>query len=72
VGPTVVIGYYDQHGAELDPAATVENLVAGPHRAPGSLADLELMKRFWFAGELTRAGWAPSRVGSGGGSSCWW
>jgi ABC transport system ATP-binding/permease protein len=55
VGPTVVIGYYDQHGAELDPAATVENLVAGPHRAPGSLADLELMKRFWFAGELTRA-----------------
>ena len=55
MGPTVVIGYYDQHGAELDPAARVENLVAGPHRAPGSLADLELMKRFWFAGELTRA-----------------
>jgi ATP-binding cassette subfamily F protein uup len=55
VGPTVVIGYYDQHGTELDPEATVENLVAGPHRAPGSLADLELMKRFWFAGELTRA-----------------
>ncbi len=52
VGPTVVVGYYDQQGAELDPRARVQELVAGPHRAPGSLADVELMKRFWFAGEL--------------------
>ncbi len=51
-GPTVVVGYYDQQGVELDPAARVQELVAGPHRAPGTLADIELMKRFWFTGEL--------------------
>ena len=58
VGPTVVIGYYDQHGVELDPAARVQEVVAGPHRAPGSLADVALMKRFWFTGNLphTRVG----------------
>ena len=55
VGPTVVAGYYDQQGTELDPKARVQDLVAGGHRAPGSLADVELMKRFWFAGELTHA-----------------
>jgi ATP-binding cassette subfamily F protein uup len=55
VGPTVVTGYYDQQGMELDPGARVQDLVAGPHRAPGSLADVELMKRFWFSGELTFA-----------------
>jgi ATP-binding cassette subfamily F protein uup len=54
-GPTVVTGYYDQQGTDLDPEARVQDLVAGPHRAPGSLADVELMKRFWFAGELTFA-----------------
>ena len=54
-GPTVVTGYYDQQGRELDPEARVQDLVAGPHRSPGSLADVELMKRFWFAGELTLA-----------------
>jgi ATP-binding cassette subfamily F protein uup len=59
VGPTVVIGYYDQQGSELDLTARVQDLVAGPHRAPGSLADVELMKRFWFAGEL-----AYARVGT--------
>ncbi len=52
VGPTVVVGYYDQQGAELDLGARVQDLVAGPYRAPGSLADIELMKRFWFTGEL--------------------
>ncbi len=26
--------------------------MAGPHRSPGSLADVALMKRFWFTGEL--------------------
>ena len=51
-GPTVVVGYYDQQGVELDPGARVQELVAGPHRAPGTLADVELMKRFWFTGEL--------------------
>ena len=51
-GPTVVVGYYDQRGAELDLQARVQDLVAGPHRSPGSLADVELMKRFSFSGEL--------------------
>jgi ATP-binding cassette subfamily F protein uup len=52
VGPTVVTGYYDQQGATLDPQARLQDLVAGPHRSPGSLADIELMKRFSFTGEL--------------------
>ena len=54
-GPTVVVGVYDQQGMELDLAARVQDLVAGPHRSPGSLADVALMKRFWFAGELPYA-----------------
>ena len=52
VGPTVVVGYYDQHGTELDPDARVQEVVAGPHRTPGSLSDVALMKRFWFTGNL--------------------
>jgi ATP-binding cassette subfamily F protein uup len=52
VGPTVVVGYYDQLGSKLDLNARVQDLVAGPHRSPGSLADIELMKRFLFTGEL--------------------
>ena len=58
VGPTVVVGYYDQHGTELDPAARVQEVVAGPLRTPGSLSDIALMKRFWFTGTLpfTRVG----------------
>ncbi len=51
-GPTVVVGYYDQHGADLDPGARVAEVVAGPHRTPGSLADVALMNRFWFTGNL--------------------
>jgi ATP-binding cassette subfamily F protein uup len=52
VGPTVVTGYYDQQGVTLDLQARVQDLVAGPHRSPGSLADIELMKRFSFSGDL--------------------
>jgi ATP-binding cassette subfamily F protein uup len=52
VGPTVVVGYYDQLGAKLDLSARVQDLVAGPHRSPGSLADIALMKRFLFTDEL--------------------
>ena len=52
VGPTVVVGYYDQQGIDLDPQARVQDLVAGPHGSPGCLVDVELMKRFWFSGEL--------------------
>jgi ABC transport system ATP-binding/permease protein len=59
VGPTVVVGYYDQQGSELDLGARVQDLVAGPHRRPGSPQDVELMKRFLFSGELPFA-----RVGS--------
>jgi ATP-binding cassette subfamily F protein uup len=58
IGKTVVLGYYDQHGAALDLDARVQDVVAGPLRSPGSLADLALMKRFWFTGNLplTRVG----------------
>jgi ATP-binding cassette subfamily F protein uup len=52
VGPTVVVGYYDQLGTKLDLSARVQDLVAGPHRSPGSLADIDLMKRFLFTDEL--------------------
>jgi len=52
VGPTVVTGYYDQKGSALDADARVQDLVAGPHRLPGSLADVELMRRFSFSGDL--------------------
>ncbi len=52
VGPTVVVGYYDQLGVQLDLTARVQDLVVGPARATPSLADIELMKRFLFIGEL--------------------
>ncbi len=57
-GPTVVVGYYDQQGAQLDLQARVQDLVAGPDGSPGSLSDIALMKRFLFVGELpfSRAG----------------
>jgi ABC transport system ATP-binding/permease protein len=51
-GPTVVVGYYDQHASDLDPSATVREVVAGPFRPPGSPEDLALMQRFWFTGSL--------------------
>ena len=50
VGPTVVTGYYDQHGMQADPSARVRELVAGPARVPGGPEDIALMERFWFAG----------------------
>ena len=58
VGKTVVVGYYDQHGATLAPDLRVQDVVAGPQRSPGSLEDIALMKRFWFTGNLpfTRVG----------------
>ncbi|HEV7958955.1 MAG TPA: ABC-F family ATP-binding cassette domain-containing protein [Acidimicrobiales bacterium] len=51
-GPTVVLSYLDQSGGTFDEEATVQELVAGPQRIPGSLEDLALMKRFWFTGPL--------------------
>ena len=55
VGSTVVVGYYDQHGVELDPRARVRELVAGDHRTPGSPEDNRLMERFWFTKDLQYA-----------------
>jgi ATP-binding cassette subfamily F protein uup len=52
VGPTVVVGYYDQLGATLDLEARVRDLVAGPHGTPGSLDNINLMRRFLFADDL--------------------
>ena len=63
VGPTVQIGYYDQRGVDLDPAARVRDLVAGPTRVPGAPEDLRLMDRFWFGGETQ---WATVGTLSGG------
>jgi ATP-binding cassette subfamily F protein uup len=57
-GTTVVVGYYDQRGVDLDLSARVRDLVAGPTRVPGTPEDNRLMERFWFTGELqfARAG----------------
>ena len=52
LGSTVVIGYYDQHGVELEQGARVRELVAGDRRAPGSPEDNLLMERFWFTKDL--------------------
>jgi len=61
-GATVRVGYYDQHGAELDPAMRVRDAVAGPHR-PASHEDASLLARFWFD---TDAQWAEIGTLSGG------
>lgn len=62
-GPTVVMGVYDQHGADLDPEARVREVVAGPARVPGTPEDGVLMERFWFTGDLP---WARVATLSGG------
>jgi len=58
VGPSVVVGFYDQRGMDVDPEARVRDLVAGPTRVAGSPEDVALMERFWFAGavQFVRAG----------------
>jgi ATP-binding cassette subfamily F protein uup len=61
-GATVKIGYYDQLGRDLDPAARVRDVVAGEKGEP-SLADLSLMRRFWFDGDVQ---FAPIATLSGG------
>ena len=52
LGKTVVVGYYDQHSSTLNETLRVRDVVAGPHRPPGSPEDLNLMQRFWFTGNL--------------------
>jgi ATP-binding cassette subfamily F protein uup len=51
-GPTVVASYFEQHGGNFDLELNVQELVAGSQGIPGSLADVALMKRFWFTGAL--------------------
>ncbi len=61
-GATVKVGYYDQLGRGLDPAQRVREAVAGDKGEP-SLADVTLMRRFWFDGD---AQFAPISTLSGG------
>jgi len=61
-GSTVRIGYYDQLGRDLDLTQRVREAVAGDKGQP-SLADVTLMKRFWFDGD---AQFAPIGTLSGG------
>jgi ATP-binding cassette subfamily F protein uup len=61
-GSTVVVGFADQHAADLDPDAIVRELVAGPYREPDH-RDRALLERFWFD---STAQYAPVRMLSGG------
>ncbi|MEP6625362.1 MAG: ABC-F family ATP-binding cassette domain-containing protein [Acidimicrobiia bacterium] len=54
VGATVRIGYYDQLGRNLDLAQRVRDAVAGEKGAP-SIADVKLMRQFWFDGDTQLA-----------------
>ncbi len=54
IGTTVKIGYYDQLGRELDPNQRVRAAVAGDKGEP-SVADGQLMRRFWFDGDTQLA-----------------
>ena len=53
-GPTVAMAYFEQGDGDINLDLTVQELVAGPQGIPGSLADVALMKRFWFAGALQK------------------
>jgi ATP-binding cassette subfamily F protein uup len=61
-GATVQLGYYDQLGRTLDLSQRVREAVAGDKGEP-SLADVSLMRRFWFDGD---AQFAPIGTLSGG------
>jgi ABC transport system ATP-binding/permease protein len=61
-GSTVQIGYYDQLGRDLDLSQRVREAIAGDKGEP-SLADVALMRRFWFDGD---AQFAPISTLSGG------
>ena len=49
-GVTVQVGYYDQLGRDLDLTQRVREAIAGDKGEP-SLADVTLMRRFWFDGD---------------------
>ena len=61
LGSTVRLGYRDQMGAELDPAARVRDAVAGGQ--PPTWEHARLLERFWFDRD---AQWAPVGTLSGG------
>jgi ATP-binding cassette subfamily F protein uup len=61
-GATVQLGYYDQLGRALDLSQRVREAVAGDKGEP-SLADVSLMRRFWFDGD---GQFAPIGTLSGG------
>jgi ABC transport system ATP-binding/permease protein len=61
-GSTVTVGYYDQLGRKLDVNLRVREAIAGNKGEP-SLADVALMRRFWFDGD---AQFAPISTLSGG------
>ena len=61
-GATVQIGYYDQLGRDLDLTQRVREAIAGDKGEP-SIADVGLMRRFWFDGD---AQFAPIGTLSGG------
>lgn len=61
-GATVKIGYYDQLGKDVDLTQRVREAVAGDKGEP-SVADVILMKQFWFDGD---AQFAPIGLLSGG------
>jgi ATP-binding cassette subfamily F protein uup len=61
-GPTVRLGYYDQTGADLDPAVRVRDAVAGARGEP-TVEQALLLERFWFDRD---AQWAPIGLLSGG------
>jgi ABC transport system ATP-binding/permease protein len=62
IGPTAVLGYYDQVGVELDLDRRVREAIAGPARDP-DWRDAALLDSFWFGDD---AQWAPIRLLSGG------
>ena len=61
-GAMVQVGYYDQFGRDLDLTQRVREVIAGDKGEP-SLADVALMRRFWFDGD---AQFAPISTLSGG------
>jgi len=62
IGATVKIGYYDQLGRELNLSQRVREAVAGDKGEP-SIADVKLMRQFWFDGDTQLA---PISTLSGG------
>ena len=61
-GSTVELGYYTQHGDELDPRARAREVVAGPNRQP-DWQDARLLEAFWFDKDSQ---WAEVSTLSGG------